>query len=112
MPILDLKTHWHHILEAYICGIVSQLAYGYHVKSPTEKYVRDWVGFYDEFEKAAEPARYAANIFPWLRFGPSWLGPWRSRGKKYLETERQMIHRMFFGVEERMWSTREGGQKK
>lgn len=103
-PTLDLKTHWHHILEAYICGVVSQLAYGYEVQSSTEKYVRDWVGFYNEFEKAAEPARYAVNVCPWLRFVPSWLGPWRESGKAYLRREREMIHRMFFGVGERMGS--------
>jgi Cytochrome P450 len=111
MPIPDLKTHWHHILEAYICGVVSQLAYGYHVQSPTERYVRDWVGFYNEFEKAAEPARYAVNVFPWLRFAPSWLGPWKSSGKEYLETERKMIHRMFFAVKERMCSKVEEKQR-
>ncbi|ERF75002.1 hypothetical protein EPUS_08047 [Endocarpon pusillum Z07020] len=103
-PTLDLKTYWHHILEAYICGVVSQLAYGYEVKSSSEKYVRDWVGFYNEFEKAAEPARYAVNACPWLRFVPRWLGPWKESGKEYLRREREMIHRMFFGVGERMGS--------
>lgn len=104
IPNLDLKTHWHHILEAYICGVVSQLAYGYQVQSSTEKYVRDWVEFYNEFEKAAEPARYAVNAFPWLRFIPSWLGPWKRSGKEYLGREREMIHRMFSGVGQRMGS--------
>ncbi|KAF7503559.1 hypothetical protein GJ744_003632 [Endocarpon pusillum] len=101
---LDLKTHWHHILEAYICGVVSQLAYGYQVQSSSDKYVRDWVEFYNEFEKAAEPARYAVNACPWLRFVPRWLGPWKESGKEYLRREREMIHRMFFGVGERMGS--------
>jgi hypothetical protein len=44
--------------------------------------VRDWVGFYGEFEKAAQPARYAVNVFPWLRFVP--FGPWMASGKAYL----------------------------
>lgn len=78
---INLKTHWHHIMEGYICGVVSQLAYGYVVQSSTEKYIRKWVGFYNEFEKAAEPARYAVNVFPWLRFVPAWLGPWKGVGK-------------------------------
>ena len=64
--------------------------------------MRDWVEFYNEFEKAAEPARYAVNVFPWLRFVPSWLGPWKRSGKKYLDGEKEMIHRMFLGVGKRM----------
>lgn len=98
----NLKTHWHHILEGYICGVVSQLAYGYIVQSSTEKYVRKWVGFYNEFEKAAEPARYAVNVFPWLRFVPAWLGPWKGSGKEYLKRERAVIEGMFEGVGRRM----------
>jgi hypothetical protein len=69
------------------------------------------VGFYNEFEKAAELARYAVNVFPWLSFAPSWLVPWRRSGKQYLARDKEMICRMFFGVEERMASTMEEERK-
>ena len=81
----DGGGNWVKIIDRYTAGIILTTGYGRRIESMEAEVVKKKVEFINFSSLLISPGRFWAETFPWLKYMPNILAPW----KRIVEEEGQ-----------------------
>ncbi|KAF2019858.1 cytochrome P450 [Aaosphaeria arxii CBS 175.79] len=76
--LLDRPADWEKLLERYTSSIVFSVAYGHRIDSLNAEVIRDRFKFMTYAASLNVPGRYMVESWPFLKYIPDVLAPWKA----------------------------------
>ncbi|KAF8989705.1 cytochrome P450 [Cyathus striatus] len=102
--LLEIPKSWVEHSRRFAGGIVLMLAYGYKPRSRGDGLVKIVNEAMDQFSETTAAGAFLVDVFPSLRYVPSWLpgAGWKRKASKYRSTLQEMLHRPYSWTKQQM----------
>lgn len=96
--ILNQPSSYEGHIDRFTASVVFSIAYGHRIDSMDSKIIRQRLDFMQYSASLNVPGRYLAESFPWLKYMPNIVAPWKTevqlRGREEAATNIALLRRV------------------
>ncbi|KAJ5717390.1 Cytochrome P450 [Penicillium malachiteum] len=94
--LLTNSSSYEGLVDRFTASVVFSIAYGHRIDSMDSNIIRQRLGFMQYSASLNVPGRYLAETFPWMKYVPNILAPWKAeiqrRGKEEAAANMRLLN--------------------